>query len=166
MISCVIYLDTIQGIFAAVKKLKNMRIKLLSISTLAVIVSVVMGSCSSADEKVQEAEVQLEVANDDLEKANAELESELAKYREDIQLQISSNQQKIADYGIKIKQYKNDVQLELKEKMLELEQKNMEMKNRLDNFKSEGNENWIQFKEEFNRDMSELGKSIDKLTVK
>jgi hypothetical protein len=40
------------------------------------------------------------------------------------------------------------------------------MKKRMDDYKADGKENWIKFKDEFNRDMQELGKSFKDFTVK
>jgi NAD-dependent DNA ligase len=54
----------------------------------------------------------------------------------------------------------------LEEKLAELEQKNMELKEKLADYKDDGNEDWNAFKVEFSHDMNALGKAFSDLTVK
>ena len=42
----------------------------------------------------------------------------------------------------------------------------MDMKNKLDDYKTEGKENWEIFKSEFSNDMDELGKAFNDFTAK
>jgi len=44
-----------------------------------------------------------------------------------------------------------------------LEQKSGEMKTKLEEYKEDGRENWISFKDEFNYDMEELGNALKDL---
>ena len=46
-----------------------------------------------------------------------------------------------------------------------MEKKNSELKTKLANFKEVEQDKWLAFRDEFNRDMNELGKSLKDFTV-
>ena len=60
---------------------------------------------------------------------------------------------------------KEENQINLEKKLAMLEQKSGEMKIKLAEYKEDGTENWISFKNEFNHDMDELGTAFKDLTV-
>ena len=59
---------------------------------------------------------------------------------------------------------KKQAKAEYKEKIAKLEQKNTDMKRRMDDYKSDSQEQWESFQREFNHDMDELGNSLKDLT--
>jgi hypothetical protein len=50
--------------------------------------------------------------------------------------------------------------------LAELEQKNNELKDKLMEFKEDETTKWKSFKNEFNRDMNDLGSSLKNFTIK
>ena len=59
---------------------------------------------------------------------------------------------------------KKQAKAEYKEKIAKLEQKNTDMKKRMNDYKSDSQEQWESFQREFNHDMDELGNSLKDLT--
>lgn len=56
---------------------------------------------------------------------------------------------------------KKTVKAEYKEKIAELEAKNTDMKKKIEEYKLDGKDKWSTFKTDFDREMDELGKSIN-----
>lgn len=133
---------------------------------LAFVAGVVLTSCNTPAQKVENAEDNVAQAHDALDKANKEYEADMESYRMETADKIAINQKNIADFKARIEHEKKDAQAAYRKKVAALEQKNSDLKMKLDNYKAEGKENWRKFKIEFNRDMEELGIAFKDLTVK
>jgi hypothetical protein len=58
-----------------------------------------------------------------------------------------------------------EIQMTYAQKIAELEQRNIDLKKRLDDFSAEGEAQWETFKDEFTRDMDELGNAFKDFTI-
>jgi septal ring factor EnvC (AmiA/AmiB activator) len=92
--------------------------------------------------------------------------SEIQAYKKQSDDSIAANQQSINDFNARIANDKSADREDSRKKMNELEVKNTDMKKRLDDYKAEGKAKWNEFKNSFNHDMSELGRSIKDLKNK
>ena len=128
--------------------------------------TVVLSSCSTPAENVQDAEVNVAEANKDLEKANAVYMAEMAAYKAETTEKIAANKLIIKEFNDRVAKDKETAKAEYQMKVTELEKKNSDLKKKMDDYKSDGKENWEKFKTEFNHDMDELGKSFKDFTVK
>jgi F0F1-type ATP synthase membrane subunit b/b' len=143
-----------------------MKKSITTIIASAFVAGVLLTSCNTPAQKVENAEDNVAQAHDELDNANAEYKADMENYRRETADKISINQRSIAEFNARIANEKKDAQAEYRKKVAALEQKNSDMKMKLDNYKAEGKENWKKFKIEFNRDMEELGIAFKDLTVK
>ncbi len=132
----------------------------LTISTMMVF------ACNTPSEKVENAENKVAEANKELNEANEAYLLDIQKYRLETAAKIASNDSTIAAMNAKIESEKKAANADYKKKIALLELKNIEMKNKMNDYKSNGKENWEMFKTEFNHDMEELGNAFKNLTVK
>jgi len=123
-------------------------------------------SCNTPAEKVDKAENDVAKANQDLENANKEYQADVAKYKVETDEKIAANQKSLQEFNARIANEKAATKDAYKKRVAELEQKELDLKKKMDDYKMNGEENWIIFKTEFNRDMEELGKALKDLTVK
>ena len=138
----------------------------LVLAACSLVAGVIMTSCTSSATKVDNAQDKVIQANKDLNKANQEYLEDITSYRLETEKRIEANDESITEFKAKIAHDKKAIKAENKKKLAELEQKNQEMKRKLNDYKAEGKEKWIQFKSEFNHDMDELGHAFKDLTVK
>ncbi len=128
---------------------------MLALFTL--ITGVILTSCNTASEKVDNAEKNVVEANKDLVNTNKEYLADVEKYRKETADKIAANDKSIADFKARIEHEKKEARAEYKQKITALEQKNSDLKKKIDAFKAEGKEEWEKFKVEFSKDMDELG---------
>jgi hypothetical protein len=138
----------------------------ITLSAVLFIASSSLTNCNTSNTKVEDAKKDVIEAEKDLDIANEVYQNEIENYRKETLTKISDNDKIIADYKLKIKDEKKDVKLANEKKIAELEQKNIELKQKMNDYKANGKENWEIFKKEFNHDMDELGKAFKDLTVK
>lgn len=133
---------------------------------LALLANIVLSSCSSSAEKVEQAQEKVAAANQSLDKANADYVADVEKYRRETAAIIATNNESIAAFNARIESEKMEARADYQKKIATLEQKNTDLKKRLDDYKAEGKNSWEQFKIEFSRDLDELGNAFRDLTVK
>jgi len=138
-------------------------ILLLAVSTM--IVGASLTSCSSSAEKVENAEAKVTEANVDLDKANKEYLEEVVQYRVEKAEAIAANEKSIAEFKARIEKDKKGAKADYLNTIAELEKKNTDMKYKMDNYKEEGKEKWVLFRDEFTRDMIELAKAVNEFTT-
>lgn len=136
------------------------------LSAFILIAGIAMISCNSASEKVENAESEVKEANENLVDANAEYLADVEKFKIETNEKIEANAKSIADFNARIALDKKAATAEYKAKIAALEMKNSDMKKKIADYKADGKDSWTKFKEEFNRDMDELGKSLKDFTVK
>jgi len=139
--------------------------------TFIMLVSILISSCNSNSEK-QEAQEDVRDANEEVKDAQMELEKAqkeyLIKYNEfkyDSEIKIAENEKYIAELKTNSPNNKK-AKAEFAEKISELEKRNQLLKERMYNYKDEGDEKWESFKREFNHDMEGLGNALKDITNK
>ena len=140
-----------------------------SISAIAAslfVAGVILTSCNTSAEKVENAQNNVTEANKDLDKANQEYLADVENYRKETAGKIAANYQSIVDFNAKIEHETKKTKATYKKRITELEQKNTGMKKKMDDYKADGNEKWQLFKTEFSKGMDEIGKSLKDLTAK
>jgi len=137
--------------------------------TFIMLVSILISSCNSNSEK-QEAQEDVRDANEEVKDAKMELEKAqkeyLIKYNEfkyDSEVKIAENEKYIAELKINSPNNKK-AKAEFDENIIELEKRNQLLKERMYNYKDEGDEKWESFKREFNHDMEGLGNALKDIT--
>lgn len=121
--------------------------------------------CNTPTQKIENAQENVDDAKRDLKEANQGYLADIVAYREQTAKKIAENNQSILDFNARILAEKKEAQADYKKKIAALEQKNADMQKRMNDYNSDGKDNWDKFKIEFNRDMDELGKAFKDLTV-
>jgi hypothetical protein len=122
-------------------------------------------SCNSAADDVKDAKEDVDAANEDLEKAKEDLKIDMETYRAETIDKVLENERFIAERRKSIETDKSALKVVHQKEIIVLEARNKELKEKLENYKGEGKENWENFKKEFSHDMVELGKAIKDLSI-
>jgi chromosome segregation ATPase len=142
-----------------------MKKSIITSTALALFMVVGFTSCNTPTQRVENAQEEVNDAEADLKKANEEYLADVESYRKETAEKIASNNQSILDFNNKIQAKKAEARADYKKEILSLEQKNADMQRRMNDYKSDGKDDWKKFKTEFNHDMDELGKAFKALTV-
>lgn len=134
-----------------------MKKSIFMLASLILITSSILTSCNTPAEKVENAKENVDKANFDLYEANQEYLADVEKYRKESADKIAANNKSIAEFKARIAQEKKEAQVTYSQRITVLEQKNSDLKKKMDVFKAESKEQWEKFKEEFSKDMDELG---------
>jgi len=143
-----------------------MKKTILLITSSALLFAGMLTSCYSSAEKVENAQDNVAEANKDLNIANQEYLADIEAYKKEATARIDANNQSIAEFNKRIESKKLDAKIDYQKKIAELDQKNSDLKKKLDNYKADGKDNWEKFKEEFSRDVENIGQAFKDLTVK
>ncbi|OFY85528.1 MAG: hypothetical protein A3F72_10160 [Bacteroidetes bacterium RIFCSPLOWO2_12_FULL_35_15] len=95
----------------------------------------------------------------------AKAKEEWIQFKSEAEVRINNNKEQLAILKEKMVTTDLKVRVEANKMVDQLEQKNNELNKNLTEYKEEGVEKWMKFKEEFNHDMDELVKAIKDLTV-
>jgi hypothetical protein len=137
----------------------------LIITVLACLAGGYLVSCNSSAQKVENAEDKVAAAQKDLDNANAEYLADVEKFREEAAARIAANNKSIADFNARIEKEKASAKADYKNEIAAIEKKNTDLKKKMDDYKADGQDQWQNFKTEFNRDMDELGNAFKNLTT-
>lgn len=130
------------------------------------LVAALLLSCTSSSEKVENAENKLTQAQDNLNEAINDSIEDYQVFRKEADMKLAAQEKIIAEFKARIANEKKENRAEYEKKIAELEQQKYDMKMKLDEFKQDGKDSWTNFKSEFVRDMENLGKAINDLTIK
>lgn len=119
--------------------------------------------CRSSAKKVEVAQEKVDQANLEL---NQAVKDSIQQFRTASELKISNYEKGIAEFKARIANERKENRSLYEKKLAELEKRNSELKSKLADYKYEEQAKWEIFKADYNRDMDELGKSFDDLTVK
>jgi DNA repair ATPase RecN len=127
----------------------------LIIAGIGCMTGLLLTSCQSKEQKVENAREDVIDANADLRKAQME-------YREAQEDKLRENDRMLEDYRTRAAEQKAEMREDYNTRVNELERRNKEMRTRLDTYNDNDNDNtkWESFKREFNHDMEELGNSF------
>jgi hypothetical protein len=144
------------------KNLKN-TLSIFALSTL--VLGLNLSSCSSAADDVKDATEDVDKANEDLEKAKEDLKIDMETYRAETIEKVLENERFIAERRKSIETDKSALKVVHQKEIKVLEARNKELKEKLENYKGEGKENWENFKKEFSHDMNEMGEALKDLSI-
>jgi predicted RNase H-like nuclease (RuvC/YqgF family) len=124
-------------------------------------------SCKQKHEPVEKPNVEtsIETKEERIVINEAELEKERTEFKHSSEMRIEENDKRIEELRAKTATADNRMKAEYEERISELKDRNRKMKDRLNDDKSKVNENWQDFKREFNHDMDELGKSLKDFSI-
>jgi predicted RNase H-like nuclease (RuvC/YqgF family) len=134
-----------------------------TIAIAALIAGTQLTSCRSSAKKVEKAQENVDQANLALDKA---LQDSIQQFRTASEERISKYEKNIADFKTRIAKEKKENKSTYEKKLAELDKRNSDLKLKLANYKYEEQAKWEEFKANYNRDMDDLGKSFDDLTIK
>ena len=115
---------------------------------------------SAAENHMEKAADHTEAA---AEEAGDDWRRESESYRADVNARIERNDAEIERLKAEAKAQKKEARAEYEEEVAELKAKNDRLRARMRGYKEDSNDGWRRFKEEFNRDMDELGNAIENL---
>ena len=133
----------------------------------------VLTGCQNTSKKEEAAQDNVEDARENLDDAKEELsdaraaatEKEWNDFKESTDSTIKQNEIRIAEMKTNMKKTGKSID-EMYAKQIEaLELKNRNIKLKVQEYKNDTNSDWQSFKEEYNRDMDELGAAMKNLTV-
>ena len=140
-------------------------------STLFLTVTILSG-CQSSGTKVENAEDKVQDAKNDLADSQRNLYairldtiSNYEQFKIEAEKILIAQEKNIAEFKARIAKEKKENIADYEKKLIELEDKNSDLKKKLADLKDDGQDKWISFKAEFNRDIDELGKAFKDLTV-
>jgi len=135
------------------------------LTAMTFITTLFLTACSSPAQKVETAEENVIKAEEALEAANKAYIEDMATYRAQTALRIAENERSVAEFKVRISNEKKEAREEYLAKIAALEQKNTDMKKRIEEYQSDGKDNWARFKDEFNKDLEALGDALKDLTT-
>lgn len=129
--------------------------------------------CQDTSKKEEAAKDNVEEARDNLDDAKEELsyaraaatEEEWNEFKESTNATITQNEIRIAEMKTKMKKTGKSIDEAYTKQIEALELKNKNIKLKVQEYKNDTNSDWQSFKEEYNRDMDELGTAMKNLTV-
>jgi hypothetical protein len=145
---------------------------IIILPSIVLLTIAIHSGCQSTAKKVENAEDKVQVANKaladsetDLYYARLDTISNYEQYKIEAEKVIIAQEKNITDFKARLASEKQEINADLENKLVELEKKNKELKIKLADFKDDGQNKWISFKDEFNHDMNELGNAFKDLTV-
>lgn len=150
--------------------MKNLSFTLFILFAIAILYS----SCSTpeqkkavADAKVIDAQENLNKTMNNADKAseNVATAEELKTFRLEYDLRIKNNEAKIANLKLKINKSNDAPDTEYTREIDSLQYKNTNLKKRLADYEKTHSD-WSKFKNDFNRDLDDLGNRLKKIAKK
>ncbi|SHG40485.1 hypothetical protein SAMN05444396_11132 [Flavobacterium segetis] len=151
-----------------------MKRSILNLALVALISTTALMGCKDSTKQELDAREGVEDARADLDEAKAELsdarkaatEQEWKEFKESTNAAIAKNENRISDLKMQMKKSGKTMDAEYTKKIEELEVRNREIKDKVNAYKNSASDDWETFKEEYNRDMEDLGQSFKNFTVK
>lgn len=122
-------------------------------------------ACSSSSEKLDDAKKDVTEANEKLEEAEDAYLSDIEEYKRETAAKIAANEQMIAEFEVLSASEKKANSAVYNQKVADLKADNEAMKIKMDNYTAQGDDQWKEFKQEFNDDMLELGRALNEFSI-
>ncbi len=149
------------------KKIKQSvyAIALASFATVAVFFT----SCDNnnnkyGSERAEDAAEELRDAKKDLDEAQREYTIKYNDFKREMDNKITENDKAIAALKADVRERNAEAKVNWNNAVNDLERKNQSLKDRINDYKVDGNANWEEFKREFNHDMDRLGEALKDMT--
>lgn len=139
----------------------------------AILTVALLSSCMSTDQKKENAQNRTEAAQDNLNAAQnnetlvaqkAATEDELKTFKLESDLKIKNNEVSIAQLKLKMNKPGSALDEVYARRIDSLQIKNQNLKTRISDYEKTHTD-WGKFKSDFNRDLNEIGKTINNLTA-
>jgi hypothetical protein len=143
-----------------------MKITYLRVIALSVFTATSIMACNSPAQKVENAKEKLIDAKEELSQAQKDSAADYENFKMVSESRIAKNEELIQAYKQSMKDAKREWKSTDQKIVDDLEQKNINMRKKMEEYRIEGKDKWVEFKTEFNHDMDELGKAIKDLTIK
>jgi hypothetical protein len=138
-----------------------MKKSILLITTITIMFAFVVQSCDRPDNQMERAQTDLIEAERDLDIAQSEVEADVQIYRQEVANDIRENNLAIADIKSKILVEDAERRAALEVRIAEIERNSSDLKRQIDNYRITNRDNWDDFKDQFSKDMNDLGDSLD-----
>lgn len=150
-----------------------MKKSILVLTVFLFVGGMMLTSCETPAQRVQNAESDVVEAEEDVVEAEEELSdaredylNDVERYKEETAERIEENNQRIAEFKERTEAEKNETRADYKTELARLEKQNNDLKSRLSGYSAEGKSKWETFKTNFARDMEQLGDEISDLTTR
>ena len=141
-----------------------MKSSILKLSFVVCVAATAIVSCNNStekkEEKVNEAITDVVVASQELVQARLDSAREYNAYKSEVEAKLIENDRNIANLKVEIKKEKKEAREKYDKELEELNQKNEKLKRNIQEYKGSVADKWESFKNSFNHDVDELGKSI------
>jgi hypothetical protein len=136
-----------------------MKTNKIVIAVIGSMAGMILSSCQTKENKLENAQENVIEANEDYKKAKVEFKNES-------EMMIRENENEIKMYRDNMKDYKVDERADYERRVDSLEKRNAELKRKLNEYddNNDSNEKWESFKREFNHDMEGLKESLRSLS--
>jgi outer membrane murein-binding lipoprotein Lpp len=162
-------------LFNQIKKIKLyiMKKTLFTLAITTFMAGTVLTGCQNTSKKEEAAQDNVEDARENLDDAKEELtearkaatEEEWNAFKASTNATITENEMRIAEMKASMRKTGKSIDEEYAQKIDALEQKNNDIKATIKTYKNDSSSDWESFKQEYNRDMDELGEAFKNLTV-
>jgi outer membrane murein-binding lipoprotein Lpp len=162
-------------LFNQIKKIKLyiMKKTLFTLVITTFMAGTVLTGCQNTSKKEEAAQDNVEDARENLDDAKEELtearkaatEEEWNAFKASTNATITENEMRIAEMKASMRKTGKSIDEEYAQKIDALEQKNNDIKATIKTYKNDSSSDWESFKQEYNRDMDELGEAFKNLTV-
>ena len=149
------------------KKIKQ-SIYVIALASFAT-VAVFFTSCDNnnnkySSERAEDAAEDLRDAKKDLDEAQREYTIKYNDFKREMDNKITENDKAIAALKADVRERNAEAKVNWNTAVNDLERKNQSLKDRINDYKADGNANWDEFKREFNHDMDRLGEALKDMT--
>lgn len=145
------------------KKIRIMKTGFMILAVTGIMAGLTFTSCErSPQDKMDDAREEVQRERRDVVDENKDVkaaEMDYEQYKSETEMKLRDNETRISDFRTRMNKDRS-LRNRYESRINELEKKNMELEDRLRSYKREGNEDWNEFRREFNHDMDELGTAL------
>jgi hypothetical protein len=142
-----------------------MKNNVLTFAVMGFMAGTFLAGCDKTPEQKVEPtkETKVQEAKQGLQDARAEYLKEWEAFKAETELKIAANEKRIDAYKEKMENAGPKAKARYKKDVAALKQKNHELKEKLENYKDEGQGKWEEFKKNINDDLAAVGKTMKDL---
>ncbi len=132
--------------------------------------AILLVACQQPEKKVETAKEKVADAKQDLKEAKREVRAEWQenwlKFKRDNDKEIADAERRIIDLRKEVNGVDTRYRAKYNVRIDELEKRNNELRDRVNNYRDEGDVRWGEFKEGMKHDMDDLKSSLKNITIK